>query len=357
MDIFFRTLGITIVILAVLMVSSCATTKSDQLARITYAVEPSSRVDSTSLTLPWAEPAAELAASKNELRFYFMSGERQVYSQSAAEKFGDSCLIVFPNGETMLIDGGMPNYAPLLIENLAKLGVDRIDYLVLSHMHDDHYGGLLASNGVIPLLDIGVLLWNGVYNSKETVERWFRDVVSTYEVNTQILSEGDLFKIGQVQVEVLFPEKEEVGNRHSVIGLNNTSLVLKVIFDDFTALFGGDLYTEGEYRLIDLHKNSLQADLVKANHHGRTTSNSKEWVEAIQPKIMVATLGNPVEQPTYGYYSREGARVFNDHLDGYVRVVTNGKRIDVTTSRERDSVFFRYFDELADSVQLEKNYL
>lgn len=84
------------------------------------------------------------AVADKAVNYYFMSGEGKTMDTSAkvALKQGDCCLVVFPNGETMLIDVAMKEYYPILEHNLKRLGITHIDYVLLSHPHDDHCGGL-----------------------------------------------------------------------------------------------------------------------------------------------------------------------------------------------------------------------
>ncbi|MDX9916156.1 MAG: MBL fold metallo-hydrolase, partial [Sphaerochaeta sp.] len=134
---------LAVVLLAVLLVVTISCT-SVQGGHYSYEVWQG---ESQGLTIPWVEDAAALSQESGTMRFYFMSGEGQHMASSQDTKYGDSCLITFPGGEVMLIDGARVDYAPTLVENLRQLGIKRIDHLVLSHMHDDHYGGLISANG------------------------------------------------------------------------------------------------------------------------------------------------------------------------------------------------------------------
>lgn len=341
-----------IAIISVQVLTSCSSIGSkDHAPAYTYSVLSSNSQDiGNSTTIPWNENAIQAAVQSRSIRFYFMSGEKQTFSTSAGIKFGDSCLVAFPNGETMLIDGGMPLYAATLVENLRLLGIEKIDHLVLSHMHDDHYGALLDPNGILANYEIGMLYYNGIYNEKTSVADRFNEAVTRYTINTQILSRGDQFSIGDVHLEVYHPTAEKIGDYYGETALNNTSLVIKFTYKNFSALFAGDLYTDGEYEVLADSGALLDVDLVKANHHGRSTSNSKDWIQATTPRIVVATSGNPIDETPYAYYARIGAYVFNDNLDGYIRVVSDGYSCSTTTSRERATTYYDKYDLIAQSI-------
>jgi len=299
--------------------------------------------ESSGLAIPWTEDAPLLSAESGTLRFYFMSGEGQHMASSQDTKYGDSCLITFPDGEVMLIDGARVDYAPTLVENLRQLGIKRIDHLVLSHMHDDHYGGLIGANGVLANFEVGTMYINGTLNLKPTVVEKFDKAMEVFKPNLKILSRGDSFAIGDVAVDVLNPPADLIGESFGTIAMNNTSLCLKFTYKDFSALFSGDIYIEVEYELIGEYADQLNVDLVKASHHGRNTSNSREWAQTTSAKVVVATSGNAIDEIVYANYARSGAQVFTDTLDGYVRVVSNGLDCITTTSRPRtDDTYAKY---------------
>lgn len=334
----------TAILVVLTLFFSCTTTES--LAKHHYphtvlAAEPGR------LTIPWEEDARAVAQESGTVRFYFMSSEGQAMDASGSKKFGDSALIVFPNGEVMLVDGGMAAYGKTLVENLRLLGIEQIDYLVLSHMHNDHYGGLITADGVLANFPVKHFYWNGTLNLKADVVEYFNRVMGQYDFEKTILSRGDSLVIGEAQLEVLNPPESEVGGSYGTIGLNNTSLTFKLTFGDFSALFGGDLYIEREFDLISLYGADLAVDLIKIHHHGRNTSNSKFWANATAPLIAVATSGNQIDEIVYADYTRAGAHVYTDVLDGYVRVVTDGKTGTVTTSRKRTSTLFAEWEAIA----------
>jgi len=329
-----------IVLLSLLLIVtlSCTSTEGGHYTHEVWQGE------SQGLAIPWVEDAAALSQESGTLRFYFMSGEGQQMASSQDTKYGDSCLITFPGGEVMLIDGARVDYAPTLVENLRLLGIKRIDHLVLSHMHDDHYGGLISANGILANFEVGTMYINGTLNLKPTVVEKFDKAMAVFKPNLNILSQGDSFAIGDVAVDVFNPPADLIGKSFGTIAMNNTSLSLKFTYKDFSALFSGDIYIEAEYELIKQYASQLDVDLVKASHHGRNTSNSREWAQATTPKVVVATSGNAIDEIVYANYARSGARVFTDTLDGYVRVVSNGLDCITTTSRPRTDDSYAKYD-------------
>ena len=299
-----------------------------------------------SKVIPWGADGsiAEQAKAAGEMIICFMSGEGTHISGGDSStaysdtKWGDSTLIAFPNGELMLIDGGMSDYGPLLVENLQSLGVTRLDYVVLSHRHNDHYGGLLRRNGVLDSFEIGVIYSSGVYNGNASDPLLLEGKAYELEIPHQILRKGDVLNIGEVSVEVLWPQPELIGtNDPDTEDVNSSSLVLRFDYGDVSALFAGDLYISGEKEMLkDIDPAKLDVDILKIPHHGRSTSSCRDFVETVSPEIAVALGAIIMETTVYTTYARFGARVFMDVYDGYVIVRTNGTDITWQCSRVRE---------------------
>lgn len=274
----------------------------------------------------------------------FMSGEAaQISGGDAASvfgdtKWGDSALIAFPSGDTMLIDGGMSDYAPLLTENLRTLGIDHIDCVMLTHRHDDHYGGLLCPGGVLDSFEVGCIYSSGIYNGKSSDPAKLERIAGEKQIPVQTLACGDSAEFGETVMEVLWPLPGQEGTASSSVeDCNNQSLVVRFTYGEVSALFTGDLYTSGETLLLAEHgAQALQSDILKIPHHGRQTSSSKDFLEAVSPQIAVATGAIPMDMGTYTKYVQAGAEVYMDLYDGYVQITTDGTDIACVCSKVRD---------------------
>ena len=318
--------------------------------------------EEVSKVIPWGAegPIAEQAKNSGEMIICFMSGEGTKISGSTSQtafsdtKWGDSSLIAFPNGEIMLIDGGMADYGPLLVENLHALGVERIDYLVLSHRHDDHYGGLLRNDGVMDSFPVGVVYTSGAYNGRASDPLRLEGKCSELNIPHEVLRQGDVLSIGEVTMEVLWPNPEVIGTYHPTTeATNNGSLVLRFEYGEISALFAGDLYVGAEAELMNaVDPAKLDADILKMPHHGRSTSNSKGFAKAVSPQIAAATGAIIMETSIYTNYARLGTRVFMDVYDGYLMVRTDGVNLRWKSSRVRD---VPAYDKLDNAFDIDRN--
>ena len=300
-------------------------------------------------TIPFTENAVEVAKVTKTMRVYFMAGDRWLNANGVDVAYiGDSTLVVFPDGQTMLIDGGRPEYLSILKENLKKLGIEKLDYVMISHWHIDHHGVISTANGILAQFPTAKIIWSGVYNANAN-KNTIHNLIKKYGLEEIQVKNGDSFYIGDVRVDIYNPPDGMAGEELGETKMNNASIAAKFTYGDFKALFCGDLYVDGEWRVIgNVEEGALDADMIKANHHGRDTSNSKEWAEATTPRVVVSA-SIPFKGPYY-QYSKVGGRVFSDYQDEYVRVVTDGYNCEVTTTKVRENDAFAAYDQMAEKI-------
>ncbi len=348
------------VLVAVLLIS-CASTATVDYSSAVYkgargdqpvyeykVLEEDQRNPAGVYTIPFTENAVEVAMKTRTMRVYFMAGDRWLMANGIDKAYlGDSTLIVFPDGQTMLIDGGRSEYAPVLVENLRKLGIEKLDYVLLSHMHNDHYGVLWTAKGIFYNFPVTNIIWQGSYNM--SAEGSFHSAIDRYGIKLIQVKAGDSLDIGDVRVDIYNPSGEYAGQALAEAKLNNESIAAKITYGDFSAMFCGDLYVEGEWDVIkSASEGDLDVELLKASHHGFDTSNSKEWAAATTPRV-VWVPGTPTTT-TYGGYSKVGGRVYTYFLDGYLRVVTDGYNCEVTATSVRETRAFDGFDKIVETL-------
>lgn len=256
---------------------------------------------------------------------------------------GDSALITFPNGETMLIDGGgrinysdedsgefVPDLARVgemvVSEFLWERGLSRIDHIIASHADADHIQGLVD---VARNFEIGRAYFASVQGeSSDFVE--LRNVLSETSVPIDYLEAGDTIAIDGVRIEALYP-----GATESNLSENDRSLVLLLTFGDRTILFAGDIEAEAEQRLLS--RNILgKVDIVKVAHHGSRTSSLQKFVDVTNPQYAIIPVGR---RSQFGHPHKEvisrwqdaGANVLTTGRKGTVTIQTDGKMIAVST--------------------------
>ncbi len=254
---------------------------------------------------------------------------------------GDAALITFPNGETMLVDGGgrqsyndeaetefepdVPRIGESVVsEVLWERGLSRIDHIVATHADADHIQGLVdvSKNFSIGSGYFGVLQADPDLNQLLSV--WNQKQVPTTRV-----ASGDRFNIGGVWIEVLNPP---LGTMNSV-SANNGSVVLRVIFGETEILLTGDIERVAEEAIL-AQRLSLESDVVKVPHHGSRTSSTEGFVRAVSPALAIisvgrrSTFGHPHKEVVEGW-SASGANVMTTGERGMISISTDGKKVSV----------------------------
>lgn len=198
---------------------------------------------------------------------------------------GDAALILC-DGHAMLIDGGTGKSSRRIYTYLTRRGIDHLDYIVATHAHDDHVGGLAGA--------LNAARANRALSSVAEAEgRAFQSFLKHLDqqgVSVTIPQPGDVFLLGGASFEVLGPLRESSSG-------NNMSLVLRITFGSFHALFTGDMGAAEESDILAAGS-MLQSDVLKVGHHGGADATSGGYLAAVQPKIAVISCG---ENNDYGH--------------------------------------------------------
>ena len=241
----------------------------------------------------------------------------------------DSALVIC-DGHYMLIDGGNAEDSDLVYSYLERHGAGHLDYMVASHAHEDHIGGL---SGALNYATVDTAFCPVTeYSSKV-----FRDMVKYLGEQGKTITvpePGDRFSLGSAQVEILGPVQEYDDT-------NDTSIVLRIDYGSTSFLFTGDMETGAERDLIESGAN-LEATVLKAGHHGSDTSTSYQFLRAVNPKYTVVSVG---EGNSYGHPSEEvlsrfrdaGTEVYRTDMQGHIIAGSDGKSVTFRTEKEADT--------------------
>lgn len=338
-----RNKGISVIIVLCLLLALLTGCTEAEPAITTEPVQTTEATDPEvqPLYCPWEYDVSDKADGK--LHYYFMaSGGIQVNTSST--KWGDATLIVFPNGATMLVDSGQVGYAPVLLENLKRMGIEKLDYLLLTHSHSDHINGAVTEGGLFDSLPIGQVYISGVYNGKlnlynDRIEDPYLvdNICKEKGIPVQILQQGEELGFGDVAMRILWPDKALVGQ--SVEGteeVNNGSLVLRFEFGEHASIFPGDIYVSAEEALLKAYQDEpelLRAELLKMPHHGGNTSNSMNFAAAVLPKLAIGSGYTNIASKIKSVYEVCGSEILSDKKNGYIHVVTDGTDMTWETSQ------------------------
>lgn len=320
--------------------------------------------DYSAYLCPWTENVVETAKADGKLHYYFMAGEGGEFSSgSYNEKWGDSYLLVFPNGQTMLIDSGYSSYGPVLTQNLRRMGVEKLDYLVITHPHADHQGGsfyevslLNMEYGLVNCFEIGQVYYRGGYDPETSAATYVPMACEQLKLPCEALEKGDVLNIGGVRMDVIWPmagEGDTIVN--GGVEINDKSVVFRVEYGEHTALLTGDLYVSGEEGILaNTDIDVLDVDLLKVPHHGYdSTSSLPAFIKTVSPEIAVA-IGRVPREASISRYENLGVEYLCDWLNGYIHINVGEDGV-MTETHTRNNVPADFGDIKDDDSDIEGN--
>lgn len=255
-------------------------------------------------------PEAVAETDSSELNVYFIDVGQ-----------ADACLLE-SGGHFMLIDAGDNDDEQFIVEYLQGQNVNTLDYVVGTHPHADHIGGLDA---VINQFEIENLYLPKVMNNTKT----FEDVLTAIEKKGMMVTTpipGNEFYLNEIPVQILAPVQP-------YSDLNNNSIVLKVTDGEISFLFTGDAEAEAETDILK-SDSDLLATVLKVGHHGSSTSSSQPFVEAVKPQYAVISVGtnNSYGHPDETVLKRlqdAEAEIFRTDQNGTIHFSTDGKELEI----------------------------
>jgi competence protein ComEC len=270
----------------------------------------SSKSDDTSVTTEVVTEKAEAPASGAKLTVHYIDVGQ-----------GDSEFLELPNGQTMLIDAGNPENGSQIVSYIKELGHNKIDYLIATHPHADHIGGMAT---VVNSLDIGSVYMPKVSTNTKTFEGLLTAIQNKgLKVNTA-KSGINLLKSGNLNIDIIAP----CGTSYD--DLNQYSAVLKVTYGANKFLFTGDAGAESEAQITA----DVSADVLKVGHHGSSTSTSQAFLNKVNPKYAIIEVGagNSYGHPAAATISKLqniGATIYRTDNDGTIIFTSDAKTITV----------------------------
>lgn len=238
---------------------------------------------------------------------------------------GDSVFIELPNQQTMLIDAGEASKGKIVASYISSKGYSRIDYLIGTHPHTDHIGGLAY---IINNFDIGNIYMPKAISNSKTYESLLNTIsakglkITTARAGVNIINNNNL------KVDIIAP------NRDSYNDLNNYSAVIKLTYGNNKFLFMGDAETQSENEIIT----DVSADIIKIGHHGSDTSSGQSFVNKVKAKYVVIMVGNNNRynhpyQTIIDRWNNIGAKVYRTDLNGNIIATSDGKSLEISVAR------------------------
>ena len=289
---------------------------------------------------------------------YPVSAQNEITTHFIDVGQGDAILIELPNTENMLIDAGDNDQGEKVVEYIKKHNIEEIDYLIGTHPHADHIGGL---DNVINSFKIGKIYMPQVNHTTKTYE----DVLLAIDAKGKKIKAAKkgliIVEDDELKAEILSPISNDYQD------LNNWSVVVKLDYKKISFLFTGDAEEKVENQLINSGID-LKSQVYKVAHHGSDTSNSLSFLEKVDPQASIFSVG---ADNNYGHPSLEvinkldeiDSNIFRTDKQGTIVISSDGettvdynkKSLKVETKKDsNDSTDNNSTDNNVEIVNLDK---
>lgn len=243
---------------------------------------------------------------------------------------GDASLIQTPNHKNYLIDTGLwsPNYNSgerVILPELKRLGVSKIDGLILTHAHADHIGG---TESIIEHFEIETIYFDTTSTERSKLFTRIIDKARKKDIPIKSLYAGDELELdSNVFCQVIWPLKQ-----YNTSNKNNESIVFRVDYLDNSFLFTGDAERESETYWSSYLNEAIDVDVLKVGHHGSKTSTTQEFLNDITADMAILSVGfkNKFKHPhasTMYMLNNHVNEVYSTSLEGMIHIQSDGQNI------------------------------
>lgn len=240
----------------------------------------------------------------------------------------DAALLI-QGDAAMLIDGGNVADSDLIVAYLRDYNIESLDYIVCTHGHEDHVGGLSAALATMPVGQV----FSPILEYDSNAFGNFLKYTEEQGLSITIPSPGDVYWLGDAKITMLGPLRDYED-------ANDISIVLRVDYGNNSFLFTGDIEREAESDLVEAEAD-LQADVLKVCHHGSNSSSTYPFLYAVNPSYGVISCefegqyGHPHEEVLSRFRDAD-VSLYRTDLQGHIIASSNGTDILFTTGKNQD---------------------
>ncbi len=238
------------------------------------------------------------------------------------------CTLVLSGEKALLIDAGENGHETEVLNYLRSMKIDKLDYIVATHQHSDHIGGIPevleeyeVDNIIMPRLTKAQTPTNSTYTA-------FLKALQNTDAKIISAKPGLKYTLGDAEFEILGPVTDDCDD------INSMSAVTKITYEQNTFLVTGDAERDEELEIIENGSN-LDCDVLKAGHHGSSTSSCKDFLDAVTPEICVISCG---ANNDYGHPHEKAVNRILKHTDeiyrtdicGSIVMTSDGENIEIS---------------------------
>ena len=230
----------------------------------------------------------------------------------------DSIFIELPDRKCMLIDAAEAGFGKTLESFIYSKGYSHIDYIVATHPHSDHIGGM---EHILKSFSVGKFYMPEIIHTTKTFERML-DALKENGCECIYIGQGSVIEDSIYDINVLAPLRQDY------LRMNNYSAVIRLSYNNISTLFSADAEIDSEREIIE-NNPDIQADILKVGHHGSSTSTSEEYLDRVSPKDAIISVGTG---NSYGFpdplveakLNSRGINIHRTDFSGNICVTTDG---------------------------------
>lgn len=241
------------------------------------------------------------------------------------------CELIKTQSKAVLIDCGEKEYYADVIDYIKSQKIEYIDYVVVTHPHSDHAGGM---SFILDEFDIGTVIMPEIQESViPTTSTYIRllNSIANKDINVEYAKAGKEYTLDDAKMTLLSPIQD-------YDDLNNYSVAVKLVHGENSFLFTGDIEKEAETDIMEKGYD-VSADVLKVAHHGSSTSSQKSFINAVSPQYAVIEVGSP---NSYNHPHKETVQrlenkevvIYRTDLYGNIVFVSNGSALEIITEKE-----------------------
>lgn len=241
------------------------------------------------------------------------------------------CELIRTDSKTVLIDCGEREYFSDVIEYIKSQNIERLDYVVVTHPHSDHMGGM---SYILDEFDIGTVIMPKVKESKIPTTNAYKRLlksVSDKSISVEYAKAGAEYKLDDAVMTLLSPVKD-------YDDLNNYSIAVKLEHGGNSFLFTGDIEKTAETDILNSGAD-VSAKVLKAAHHGSSTSNHQTFLDAVDPTYAVIEVGSPNDyghphDKTIKRFEEMELTIYRTDICGNIVFISDGNDFEILTENK-----------------------